>query len=284
MRENFLAFALVAALPASVFGQSRSDQLISGLKNPTAATVDPEGRIYIAECGEHGKQSAGAILRLEPGKAVSITSGMQAPLGMVYHKGAIYVTDKDCVYRIEPTGKRTLFVGPSAFPEWPRSLNAFAVDAETGTFYVTDAGFNTGGGLVFRITAAGEVSVLHKPDRRPTLPDSLLMDGRSHLLMVDAQSRELYRIKLEDGSTERIARNCGRGLARDVQGRLFVNSWNNKNIRSIPRSSEKEVVVGPDFVFAHHFAYDPVKNRLIVPDSESGTVTAVSLPAPDEKK
>ncbi len=94
--------------------------------------------------------------------------------------------------------------------------------------YVTDSGDPKGAGAaVYRVTPLGLVSIVLDAKTLPglTRPTALAMDGASHLLVADAASGDLYRVKLADGSAEKIADGLGAvaGLAWDHHGRLFVS-------------------------------------------------------------
>ena len=78
---------------------------------------------------------------------------------------------------------------------------------------------------IYRISAKGNVSVVSDGKRWPNLvcPGGLTTDGASHILVLDFQKGELYRLRLADATHEIVATEIGAyGLAWDRSGRLFV--------------------------------------------------------------
>ena len=115
-----------------------------------------------------------------------------------------------------------------------------------------------------------------------TRPAALAMDGASHLLVADAASGALYRIKLADGSAEKVADGLGAvaGLAWDHHGRLFVSDGEGGRVFVIPRPGDKPVVVAKGLQDAADLCLDPTGKRLLVPDRKAGTLTAVAAAVP----
>ena len=160
---------------------------------------------------------------IQGGKAVPFAKGLDDPKGMAAFQGWLFVADKQKVWKIDQKGKADLFAPVNAFPKPPRFLNDLVVDPESGIVYVSDSGDLKGkGGAVYRITPQGVVTVVADTARWPELkiPNGLAMDGASHLLLADFGSGELHRIKLADGTHEKLADGLGSpdGLAWDKFG------------------------------------------------------------------
>src|SRR5205823_2189839 len=107
-------------------------------------------------------------------------------------------------------------------------LNDVVVDPESGTLYVSDSGdFKGKGGAIYRIDPKGKVGLVTDAKRWQGLhtPNGLAMDGQSHLLLVDSGTGALHRIKLADGSHEKLADGFGfaDGIVWDKFGRLFIS-------------------------------------------------------------
>ena len=114
--------------------------LVTGLANPTSAAVGLDNRVYVTVMGEPGKDGDGSVLALDKGRAVPFASGLDDPRGVVAFFDGLFVADRQRVWRIDAKGKADLFAPPNAFPIPPRSLGDIAVDPESGTFFVSDAG------------------------------------------------------------------------------------------------------------------------------------------------
>src|ERR1019366_4197451 len=112
---------------------------------------------------------------------------------------------------INPQGKTFVHVDEKAFPTPPLFLNDIVVDPENTIkeqqiLYVSDSGDLKGnGGAIYRISTdsktkkiAATTVIEPKRDPRLKVPNGLVMDGRSFLLMVDSGSGELLRIRISD--------------------------------------------------------------------------------------
>jgi sugar lactone lactonase YvrE len=217
------------------------------LKNPVNLVAGTDARVYVAAGAETGKDGADAVLVVQDGKAVPFATGFHALQGMAVYLESLFVADRDGVWRLDRKGNATLFVPVKAFPEPVHRLMGLTADPESGILYVADGGVGAGGhGAVYRISPQGQISFVtdrkHWPDQHT--PTGLVLDGASHLLVLDSGG-ELLRVKLADGSTERVAQDLGSGgwLAWDRHGRLFLTDTRGGRLLVIPRPGEKPVRV-----------------------------------------
>jgi len=258
---------------------------ITGMKNPESATVGSDGKIYLSEIGEPGKDGDGAILVIENGKATPLAKGLDDPKGIAFYQKWLFVADNKRVLKIDMAGKVEVFAPAKAFPTPPLFLNDIAVDPETGTVFVSDSGDLKGKeGAVYRITPKGKVDTLVDAKSLPQLntPNGLAMDGKSFLLLADFGSGKLYRIKLADKTTELIAEGLdgADGVAWDNHGRLFVSSWKTGKIFVIPRPGDQPILLAEGFESAADICLDPTGRFLLVPDMKAGTLTKVPAIVP----
>src|SRR5437660_9303700 len=100
----FVSSEEAPALPKLATGKVLKP-MITGLKNPESVAVGSDGRIYITEIGEFGKDGDGRVLVVKDGKAVPFTTGLDDPKGLVAWRGSLYTTDKTRVLRIDKNGK-----------------------------------------------------------------------------------------------------------------------------------------------------------------------------------
>jgi glucose/arabinose dehydrogenase/sugar lactone lactonase YvrE len=280
MKHRLVAAAVLLILMSAANAQDPPKPLVTGLENATAVAVGQAGKIYVARRGN--KDSDGAILLIEDGKAVRFVTGLDHPNGLAAFQQWLFVADGKRVKRIDgKTGKVDVFARPEAFPT-PPSLNAITVDPESGIVYVSDTG-TAAGAKVYAISPKGKVSLVLDAKRLPSLqsPDALLLDGASHLLMADARSGELHRIKLADSSTERLVDglNCS-GLAWDNHGRLFATNAQNGNILVFPRLGEKPVLMAKVSTQASSLCLAPSAKQLLVTEMKAGTLTAIPITVP----
>src|SRR5438105_3970349 len=240
-----------------------ADPIASGLNHPTAVAVGPDGKVYVAVADFSDKPGSWAVVRIADGKAVPVVAGLDDPKGLVAFQQWLFVADRDKLLRIDPQGRADVIVGPNdlrtdvqgkadvvagpnAFPNPPKSLAGVVVDPESNnplTLYVSDSGDGKGtGGAIYRVAvtpppkkakseqaAAPKVAVTLVADaaKLPGLhtPTGLAMDGRTALLVADAGTGTLFRIRLADMSSEKVADGLGgaAGLAWDHYGRLFIS-------------------------------------------------------------
>jgi len=265
--------------------------MITGLANPESVCVGPGGKLFVTLIGEFDKNGDGSVVVIQDGKAVPFVTGLDDPKGMVAFQRWLYVTDNTKVYRIDATQKEPkaeLFVPANAFPVPPIFLNDITVDPESGMLFVSDSGDrdpkSPAKGAVYRITPNGLVSTLVDDKKIPGLkiPNGVEMDGASHLLLADFGAGFLYRIKLADGSFEKLAEGMegADGVTWDRHGRLFISSWKTGKLFVIPRPGDKPILVAEGFKSAADTCLDPTAKFILVPDMLGGTLTAVPAQVP----
>lgn len=280
-----LVVAVCLLLAGPLFAGAPPKPMVSGLKNPESVAVGHDGRIYISEIGEFGKDGDGQVSVVnDSGKAVAFASGLDDPKGLVAYQKWLFVTDKKRVWRIEADGKATVFAAKQAFPTEPLFLNDIAVD-EKGILYVSDSGDLKGsGGAVYRIDQKGSVSLVASEFSIPGLktPNGLVLDGMSHLLLLDFASGELLRVRIADGSAVKVADGFegGDGLAWDWFGQLFITSWKQAKVWGIARPGQKPVLMASGFDSAADLCIDPTGRFLLIPDMKAGTLTALPADIP----
>jgi glucose/arabinose dehydrogenase len=275
-RLTWSAVLLLCLAPCALAGEPPRPML-TGLKNPAAVAVGSDGRVYLTARGEAGRDGDGAVLVVEGGKAVPFATGLDAPEGLVAWQDGLFVADRQRVWRIDRKGKAAVFAAAAAFPSPPHALGAIDVDEE-GKLYVADTG------AVYRINPQGAVSLAADSKRAPALkaPAGLVMDGLSHLLVLDGASGELQRIKLADGAATKVADGFGKGggLAWDKYGRLYLSDRDAGRLFAIPRPGENPVVLGSGFGSPAGIALDAAGQSLLLPDAKAGTLTAVPAAVP----
>jgi glucose/arabinose dehydrogenase len=277
--RRLLSLAFLIA-PAALIGQEPAKPLVSGLKNPAAVCVGPDGRIYVALMGEIGKDGDGALLAIQNGKAVAFAEGLDDPSGIVAFQNWLFVADKQRVWRIDRKGKADVFAAANAFPSPPQALAGIAVDIESGTLYVSDAK----GKAIYRIAPNGKANLVTDAKRWATVqsPAGLVNDGASHLLVLDSGTGELQRIRLADGSAEKVADGFGSatGLVWDKFGRLYVSDAKAGRVFVIGRPGDKPVPLAARLESVGGLGLDPTWKSILVPDTKAGTVTALSAQVP----
>lgn len=266
---SLLLLALLASLPAV----AADLKTVTGLKMPESVVVGPDGRIYVSEIGEFGKDGDGQIAIVgADGKLTTFATGMDDPKGLGFFGNDLYVADKTRVLKVGVDGKWQVFAAADAFPVTPQFLNDIETDAQ-GNVYVSDTGDLKGkGGAIYRINKQGKVSrIVGDQDERVKGPNGLLMDGNTALLEVDFVSGTLYRIKLRSGEMEKVAEGFGGGdgLIRGSGGKLYVSDWQNGKVFSVDKQG-KVTLIKDGFKSAADIGLSKDHKFILVPDMKAG--------------
>jgi glucose/arabinose dehydrogenase/sugar lactone lactonase YvrE len=283
-RPLFLA-ALLLGPAAPAFGQAPK-ALAEGMKNPESVVVTPDGKVFVTEIGEFGKDGDGKVTQIVNGKATAFVEGLDDPKGIAFYAKWLFVADNTRLLRIDLASKKLDVLAPAnAFPVPPQFLNDVAIDPESGTIFVSDSGDRKGaGGAVYRITQQGLVSSIVNEKTLPGLntPNGLAMDGASNLILADFGAGNLYRVKLSTGASEKIAEGIdgADGLAWDYYGRLFISSWKGGTVHVIGKAGDKPVLLAKGFQSAADICMSADRKDVLVPDMKAGTLSALKAEVP----
>jgi glucose/arabinose dehydrogenase len=252
--------------------------LCEGLRHPTSVAVGQGGRVYVTVLGEPGKDGDGAVMLVDKGKAVTFATRLDDPSAVAAYQDWLFVADRQRVWRIGKTGKAEVAVAVSGFPVPPKSLRDIAADPESGTLYVSDHS-----GAIYRVPPKGKVGLVTDAKRLPALrsPAGLTLDGQAHLLVTDATTGAMHRIKLAGGSAEQLADGFPGGLTWDYYGQLFGSDTAKGRLLGIPRPGDQPVPLTATFQAPADICLDASGKAILVPDSKAGTLTAVPTTIPD---
>lgn len=212
------AIGLLLLVPSITLAQAPRPRA-EGLSDPRAVAVGQDGRAYVTV--------AGAVVAVDAqGKVARHCGGLTDPRGIAAYQNVLFVADADRVLRVDLKGKVQVLASAKAFPTAPRALHGLAVDAESGLVYVGDAGAAGVAGAVYQVHPKGKVRVVVDERRWPGLrsPRAVVNEGASYLIVADGQTGELRRVRIADGTNEKIAANVGSGdgLVWDWHGRLYI--------------------------------------------------------------
>jgi glucose/arabinose dehydrogenase len=285
LRKIVFASFVVAALPLTArAAQNSPSTLVDGLKNPRGIAVTDDGRVFVSIAGEPGKDGDGTIVLIENGKATPFASGLDEPKGIVWHRDLLFVADKSHLWKIDRSGKAEVLAAADAFPTRPQDLTAIAVEYEKGTLFVVDSGGGKAPAAIYRVTAGGTVEPIVDAKNRPELgtPSGILLDGAAHVLVTDAERGTLSRVKLADGTIEKLVEGLGgpRGLTWNQYGRLFICDNKNGQVLAIPRPGEKPVAIATGLSGPIDVAIDRAHNLALVVDARANSLSAVKIEIP----
>jgi hypothetical protein len=260
--------------------------IAQGLSVPGAVAVGPGGELYVG--------TADGVVSFDNGTANPLAPDLKFARGLAAYKKWLFVVAKDRVWRIDTGSKKAdLFAPPNSFPvsrenqKSPEDLAAVAVDGDSGTVYVSNSTFH---GAVYRIDPEGKVTIAFRDQRPGVLPPDTLnpvgvaVDGPFHLLVSarhDGLGRdaveELYRVKLADGTAEKVADMPAQSLAWDQHGRLYgIRQMGlTSTVAAIPRPGVAPVILRNTPQFGTGIAFDPSSQRLVITDALAGTVVGI---------
>lgn len=259
-------------------------QKITDLKTPESVVQAKDGRIFISEIGEFGKDGDGQITMIDKsGKRSVFASGLNDPKGLAVIGINLYVADKDKITKISPDGSSSVFAAASAFPAKPQFLNDLEADPQ-GNLYVSDSGDIMGsgkGGAIYKLDATGKVTLLidGKQDARVMAPNGLLADDTGNVLIyVDFTSGILYSYNQQTKALTDLAEGFGGGdgIVHHSNGSMFVSDWKTGKVFSV--STKGDVTLLKDgFKSAADIAITKDEMYIMVPDMKAGELDFIPL-------
>ena len=279
-----MAFVLGASVAVSA--QAHETKKITGLKMPESAIAAKDGRVFVSEIGEFGKEGDGQITVIDKnGQAKVFAQGLDDPKGLAIVGKDLYVADNHRVVKITPDGKTSVFAAADAFPDLPQFLNDLESDS-AGNIYVSDSGDLKGlGGAVYKISPQGKVTTVinGKQDARILAPNGLLMGKTKNCIMVvDFVSGILYRLDMKKNELIEVANGFGGGdgVVKGKKDQFYVSDWKNGKVFSV--KLEKGVVANAELVqegfqAAADIAPSLDGKFLLVPDMKAGELVYLPI-------
>lgn len=288
MQNKLLLSALMLAfLATGCATEVKSNQgvmhKITGLKTPESAVQARNGKIYVSEINEFGKDGDGQITVIENGNKRVFATGLDDPKGLAIIGNTLYVADKTKIMKIDTDGKVQTFVPASAFPVTPLFLNDLEADPQ-GNLYVSDSGdlFGSGkGGAIYKISPKGEVKLLINDvqDARVKAPNGLLADDTSTVLIyVDFASGILYSLNTQTHQLNDIAEGFGGGdgVLHRSNGTMYVSDWKNGKVFSVNKKGDV-TLVKEGYQSAADIAITKDEKYIMVPDMKAGELDFIPL-------
>jgi gluconolactonase len=260
-------------------------QKITGLKTPESVVQAKDGRIFISEIGEFGKDGDGQISVVDSSGKVSVfTGGLNDPKGLKIIGNNLYVADKTKITKITLNdSKASEFVPVSGFPSTPQFLNDLEADLQ-GNLYVSDSGDIQGtgkGGAIYKIDGSGKVTLVidGKQDASVMAPNGLLADDTGDVLIyVDFTSGVLYTYNQQTHALDNIAEGFGGGdgIAHHSNGTMYISDWKNGKVFSMNRKHDV-TILKEGYQSAADIAITNDEMFLMVPDMKAGELDFIPL-------
>lgn len=285
-RKRFISTVFIAALFASSSNsQAHGLEPVNGLLTPESVTQTADGKLYVSEINEFGKDGDGQIRVIDHGKASVLVQGLDDPKGLIVIGNDLFVADKSRIWRVplnQSPAKAEVYIAATEFPQVPQFLNDLTADAN-GNLYVSDSGdiMGTGkGGAVYKITPQRKLSLVidGKADQRVLAPNGLLADAKGeHLLIVDFTSGILYNFDVAGRRLQEVASGFGGGdgIVRQANGTIYVSDWKNGKVYRV--DNNKAELLKDGYQSAADIALSQDDHHLLMPDMKAGVLDVIRL-------
>lgn len=279
-------FALLLGLSSSTLVVAEDLKKIHGLAMPESVVASKDGRVYVSEIGEFGKNGDGQISVIEQNGNVKVfAKGLDDPKGLAFVGKDLFVADNHQIIKVNPKGEVSVFVPASSFPEQPLFLNDLESD-KAGNLYVSDSGDLKGsGGAIYKINQYGKVTLVinGKQDPRVLAPNGLLMGKTKNCIMVvDFVSGILYRLDMKKNALIEVATGFGGGdgIVHGQKDELYVSDWKNGKVFSVKLEKDKVAnaeLMKEGFAAAADIAASHDGQFLLVPDMKAGELVYLPI-------
>jgi sugar lactone lactonase YvrE len=265
-------------------GYADGNSTAAKFNNPTAATLDASGNIYVVD-GLNQRirkiNAQGDVSTFAGGGTVGLVNGLTTSARFNYPwgictdpSGNFYVPERDnnCIRKISPDGNVTTFAGTTrGYADGPATAAKFsfpsgvASDAQ-GNIYVTEK-LNqrirkiTPSGNVSTIAGDGTPGYVDGPSNTARFynPSGLCLDGQGNIYVADQYNQRIRKISLSgevstyagsgiqgyvDGKSDTAKFNYPRGICSDSKGNIYVAEEENQVIRKITPSGVVTTVAG----------------------------------------
>jgi gluconolactonase len=285
-RKQLISSIFTAALfTLSSQSQAHGLEPINGLLTPESVIQAADGKLYVSEINEFGKDGDGQIRVIDHGKSSILVQGLDDPKGLTIIGTDLFVADKSRIWRVplnQAPAKAEVYIAATEFPQVPQFLNDLTADAN-GNLYVSDSGdiMGTGkGGAIYKITPQRKLTLVidGKADPRVLAPNGLLADAKGeHLLIVDFTSGVLYNYEVAGKGLQEVASGFGGadGIVRQANGTIYVSDWKNGKVYRVENS--KAVLLKDGYQSAADIALSQDDHHLLVPDMKAGVLDVIRL-------
>ncbi len=284
-RHLISSVVATALFALSSLSHAHGIEPVSGLLTPESVIQAADGKLYISEINEFGKDGDGQIRVIDHGKSSVLVQGLDDPKGLAIIGNDLFIADKNRIWRValnQSPANAEVHIAANEFPQLPQFLNDLAADAN-GNLYVSDSGDILGsgkGGIIYKITPQRKLTLLldGKADARVLAPNGLLADAKGeHLLMVDFTSGVLYDYDLPGKRLQEVASGFGGGdgIVKQANGTVYVSDWKAGKVYRV--EGNKAVLVKDGYQSAADIALSQDGHHLLVPDMKAGALDVIQL-------
>lgn len=259
---------------------------VTGLQMPESSIAHPDGRIFVTEIGEFGKNGDGKVTVInKDGSRATLADGLDDPKGIDLYNNNLYVADIGQVLRIDLQGNKTVIAKYSDFQDKPIFLNDIEIDG-LGNIFVSDSGDDNGKhAAVYKITPQGKVIQIVNQKSGIKRPNGLLLDGVNALLVADFGTGKLFRVVYSEQGTKvktsvtLLNQGFGSvdGLIRDASGVLYVSDWAGGKVWQLsePKATPQLISEGHQSSADINLSVDG--KTILMPDMKAGRLVSIPI-------
>jgi sugar lactone lactonase YvrE len=276
-RASILSFFVVIVFTVFSLSQPTIRQ-IAGFRTPESVAVGPDGNYYVSNIGSFNEPNDGAIKQITlNGDSFAVkdfATELNNPAGTAFFGKDLYVADTVGVWKIDPSGNKTVFLSVEKLPVPPGLLNDLAFDKE-GNLYLSD----TFRSLVYRVTPKAEVSIALDKSKLPELsgPNGLAVDDEGNLYVVDLNLGRVFKVTpAGEASVIMPAVGAGDGIAFDKDKNIYVSDFLGGRVLKLDPKGEISVFA-TGLTSPADITIDKERGWLVVPEFDANRITLISL-------
>lgn len=260
--------------------EAASTETVTDLMMPESAIAHPDGRVFVTEIGEFGKDGDGKVTVVNAdGSTKMLADGLDDPKGIDLFGNTLYVADNDQLVKMTLDGKAEVIAKAGDFPGKAVFLNDIEIDGN-GNVFISDSGDDNGKNAgIYKVTPEGDISEVINDKSGIKRPNGLLNDGVNQMLVADFGTGDLFTLDMASGNVTKVNAGFGGadGLVRDANGLLYISDWANGKVWQLVEPKATPQLLRDNFKAAADIALSADGKQLLVPDMKAGTLEYMQL-------
>lgn len=260
--------------------EAASTETVTDLMMPESAIAHPDGRVFVTEIGEFGKDGDGKVTVVNTdGSTKMLADGLDDPKGIDLFDNTLYVADNDQLVKMTLDGKAEVIAKAGDFPGKAVFLNDIEIDGN-GNVFISDSGDDNGKNAgIYKVTPEGDISEVINDKSGIKRPNGLLNDGVNQMLVADFGTGDLFTLDMASGNVTKVNAGFGGadGLVRDANGLLYISDWANGKVWQLVEPKATPQLLRDNFKAAADIALSADGKQLLVPDMKAGTLEYMQL-------
>lgn len=261
---------------------------------PESVTRGFGGHYYVTVMGGQ-EPGDGGVHVIKGGQVERFAGGMDEPKGIAFVGGFLVTTDLKRVWKIDPSGTKTVLAEEKDFPMPIRYLNDTATAPNGRGVFVADMGardkINGPDGLwpvdspearslprvgrIFSIGLDGRVRLAVDAAPEMPCPNGVCAPARNRLLIAEFFLGNILEARKGRLTTLNTGFRGADGIECASTGEIFLSSWTQGKVWKLDAGGRNPKVLIEGLQSAADFYLDEPARRLLVPDMKAGAVLFV---------